>query len=119
MKQCRFPLLYVLQKLRETDFRKEGAAAVPHLLASVILLGALVCGVALAFLIGQIKPLVRSKKNIEAITDFPVLGIITLIETPQSRALKHRGRIFQGVSLGGLFVVYAGIMTKYLMSAAQ
>ncbi|WP_297462559.1 XrtA system polysaccharide chain length determinant [Ferrovum sp.] len=89
------------------------------LLASIILLGALACGLALTFLIGQIKPLVRSKKNIESITDFPLLGIITLIETPQSRALKHRGRIFQGVSLGGLFVVYAGIMTKYLMSAAQ
>ncbi len=85
------------------------------LLTSLIFVASLGIGVAFSWLLGQLKPLVRSRHDVESITDYPLLGVISLIETPQLLATKRRKLILQGSVLALLFLVYGGLMTHYLI----
>jgi polysaccharide chain length determinant protein (PEP-CTERM system associated) len=72
----------------------------PLLLAGVLFLG-LAAGGGIAFLRNQLHPVFLQTKTIRQITDLPVLGIVSRIETPEF----HRKHVTEISAFSGVFVL--------------
>jgi len=85
------------------------------LLSSIILGGALLCGVAAALLISQVRPTFLSLEELRARTALPVLGTVTMNWTDSEKAKRRRGKYWFGGALSSLFIAYSGVLATALL----
>lgn len=103
----------VESKTDSVDFRVIDPPRVPNepawpnrpLLVTAVPFGGLGAGLALAFLLGQLRPTVESRRQLRDLTDVPLLGMVTLIETDRSR--RHRRRANLAFASGGVALLLA------------
>ncbi len=81
------------------------------LFASLVLLVALGFGIALAFLLSQMRPAFHDARNLREITGLPVLGGVSMLHTPEY--LAQRRVLVISYSLAGvaLLLLYGGVLT--------
>ncbi len=85
------------------------------LLNATVLLGSLAAGIAIAFLRGQIRRTVDSRNDIYNLTDMPLLGTVTLIESADAKARKKKGLIVFSAASLSLFVVYGAMIALHIV----
>lgn len=106
----------VESKTDTVEFRVVDPPRVPNrpawpnrpLFVSLVPLGGLGAGIALAFLVGQLRPTVESRRQIQELTQYPLLGMVTRVETD---AVRRRARrlnllyISMAAALAGAYLV--------------
>ncbi|MGG7054703.1 XrtA system polysaccharide chain length determinant [Nitrosomonas sp. ANs5] len=79
-------------------------------LFSIVFLAALLVGIAVSFIISQIRPTFHSQGGLREVTGLPILGTIPMIWTEQEKK-KRKGRLFAfGISLLMLMTCYVILM---------
>jgi len=81
------------------------------LLSSEVLLGSIVAGVALAFLLAQLNPTFDSRRELIAFTNLPVLGGVSMLWTDSQLRKRRRNLWGFGAAVMVLLGFYGGIMT--------
>lgn len=106
----------VESKTDVVDFRVIDPPRVPKepvwpnrpLLVTAVPLGGVGAGFALAFLLTQLRPTVESRRQLRDLTDYPLLGMVTRIDTDRERRRARRlNLLFVGAALallGGYLV---------------
>jgi polysaccharide chain length determinant protein (PEP-CTERM system associated) len=89
------------------------------LLMSLVLLGALVGGLAIAIVAGQMKPTFSDEQRLREVTGLQVLGTVALASTETQNARRIRGLIGFAFSLASLLSAYAAIMAAFLITASK
>ncbi len=116
----------VESKTDAVDFRVIDPPRVPNqpawpnrpLLVSVVPVGGLAVGIALAFLFAQMRPSVDSRKQLRELTDYPLLGAVTMIQTDQSLRHQRRTNMAFVLGVGVLIVAYLVQLVYYLFISA-
>jgi len=85
------------------------------LLISVTPLGGLGAGVALAFLLAQLRPTVDTRRQLRELTGLQPLGVVTRVETDVYRRRRQRLHWAYVFGAGLLVVSYGVLMTYYLV----
>lgn len=115
----------VVQSRSETvDFRVVDPPHVPStpagpqrvLFSSGILLVAVAAGIGVAFLLGQLRPMIMSRQALERISDRPFLGAISLNETRQMIRARRRGLTAYALGSVTLLLAFGSLATFYLAS---
>lgn len=78
------------------------------LLLSVVLAGALGAGAGVAFVLHQLNPVFGNRYSLEAITGRPVLGSVSLMQTPAERFRLHTQTALFGVGVAILMAAWVG-----------
>jgi polysaccharide chain length determinant protein (PEP-CTERM system associated) len=107
------------------DFRIIDPARVPlspsfpnrPLLSSAVLLAGILGGIALAFVLSQVRPTFTDRQSLREATGLPILGSVTMIWTEAQRARHKRNLTVLAASYAGLLVSYAGVIATYAMLA--
>jgi polysaccharide chain length determinant protein (PEP-CTERM system associated) len=87
------------------------------LLMSLVLLGSLAIGFALAQVLSQIRPTFTDRKTLQEVTGLPILGSVSTMSTDQERS-RQRKRLFAwGSSYAGLFATYGAVMVFLVLAA--
>ena len=86
-------------------------------LASLVFLGALIAGMAFAMLLSQLRPTYLSQHGLRESTGLPILGSVSMNWTDHERAKRKRSFYAFGASLVILVTLYAGVMTRMLLTA--
>jgi len=84
------------------------------LLVSLVPLGGLGVGVAFAFLLGQLRPTVGGRRQLQELTSYPVLGMVTRVETDAMRHHARRMSIGFALALAALLGAYLAQLVYYL-----
>ena len=113
----------VESKTDVVDFRVIDPPRVPKepawpnrpLLVSTVPLGGLGAGVALAFLLVQLRPTVESRKQLRELTDYPLLGMVTRIETDRERRSSRRAALLFGAGASALVLAFIAQLIYYLV----
>ena len=84
-------------------------------LVTVAPFGGLALGVVLAFLLGQLRPTVISRRQLNELTDFPLLGAVTMVQTEEGRRRARKLNYVYFAATGALFVAYLGQIVYYLL----
>lgn len=97
--------------------RVDGKPVWPNrpLLVTIAPFGGLALGVALAFLLGQLRPTVVSRRQLNELTGLPLLGAVTLIQTSEMRLHARKFNYVYFAATGALFIVYLGQVVYYLL----
>jgi polysaccharide chain length determinant protein (PEP-CTERM system associated) len=85
------------------------------LLYSLVLGGALLCGVAAALLISQVRPTFLSPAELRDRTGLVVLGTVSMNWTDAQKVRRQRGKYLFGAALSCLFVAYAGVLATAVL----
>lgn len=112
----------VESKTDTVDFRVVDPPRVPNqpawpnrpLLVSAVPLGGMGVGIALAFLLGQIRPTVESRRQLGELTEYPLLGMVTKVETDVLRHRARRLNLAYGVAIAALIGAYLVQIVYYL-----
>jgi polysaccharide chain length determinant protein (PEP-CTERM system associated) len=88
------------------------------LLVVAVPFGGLAVGVALAFLLAQLRPGVDSRRQLSELTSLPLLGMVTMIETEEARRKQRRSNLIYSAGGAGLVVALLGQMIYYLFLSA-
>ena len=115
----------VESKTDTVDFRVIDPPRVPFvpawpnrpLLISLVPLGGLLAGVAVAFMLSQIRRTVTDRRALRDLTGLPLLGGVTKIETDETRRRKRKGMMAYLATLGSLIGVYGVLMMLQLVMA--
>lgn len=86
-------------------------------LAPLVLVFALLAGVASTFLMTQLVPTIESAQALRQLTQRRVLGSVSSLETPDLRRRARRGLVGFGTACGGLIVVAGGWIGWVAMQA--
>jgi len=105
------------------DFRVVDPPRVPNkpawpnrpLLVSVVPLGGIGAGLALAFLLTQLRPTVDSRRQLRDLSNVPLLGMVTMIETDASRRKARRGILLFGAGALALGLALIAQLIYYLV----
>ncbi len=83
------------------------------MLSTAVLIAAMAAGLALAFLLSQIRPAIYDRRTLQKITGLPVFGSISRIWTPKL-LLRQRIKFVAFLSVGGvLLIVYGGVLWMF------
>lgn len=85
------------------------------LLISLTPLGGLGAGIALAFLLGQLRPTVDTRRQLRELTGLQPLGMVTRVETSAYRQRQRRLNLSYALGTGLLVMAYGVLMTYYLV----
>lgn len=85
------------------------------MLFSGLLAGALLAGIAFAFLMSKIRPTFLSQNELRNETGLPILGTVTMIWTKQEQQRRKKRLIAFGMSFATLLVLYSGAMSFALL----
>ena len=107
------------------DFRIIDPARVPlspsfpnrPLLSSAVLLAGILGGIALAFVLSQVRPTFADRRSLREATGLPIFGTVTMIWTEAQRARHKRNLTALAASYAGLLVSYGGVIATYAMLA--
>lgn len=96
--------------------RVETKPAKPNrpLLITLTPLGGLGTGVALAFLLVQLRPTVDTRRQLRELTGMQPLGVVSRVENDAYRRRRRRLNMSFVLGAGMLVVCYAVLMTYYL-----
>lgn len=96
--------------------RVPNAPAWPNrpLFVSLVPMGGLGAGIALAFLMGQLRPTVESRRQIQELTQYPLLGMVTRVETDAVRRRARRLNLLYIGMVAALIGAYLVQMIYYL-----
>ncbi len=97
--------------------RVDGKPVWPNrpLLVTAAPFGGLALGVALAFLLGQLRPTVIGRRQLSELTDLPLLGAVTMIVTDEMRLRARRLNYVFFAATGALFIAYLGQIVYYVL----
>ena len=84
-------------------------------LFSMVFGGALVAGIAVAFLMSQIRPTFMSQTALRDVTGLPVLGVIGMNWTAEQTVRRRRRLVALAVSVLVLFGIYGAGMAAILV----
>lgn len=112
----------VESKTDTVEFRVVDPPRVPNkpvwpnrpLFVSLVPLGGLGVGIAIAFLLGQIRPTVESRRQLQELTEYPLLGMVTRVETEVLRQRARHVNLLFAIGVAGLFGAYLLQMVYYL-----
>ncbi len=115
----------VESKTDTVDFRVIDPPFVPSqpawpnrpLLLSLVTLGGLAAGLAVAFLLSQLRRTVTDRRSLRELTGLPLLGAVSKVETDSSRQRKRKSKMAYLATLGGLIAAYGGMMLLQLFVA--
>lgn len=79
-------------------------------LMSMVLFAGICGGIALAFILSQIKPTFTDRKTLREATGLPILGAVSMIWTDQERGKRKRNLAALAASYAGLIAAYSGLM---------
>jgi polysaccharide chain length determinant protein (PEP-CTERM system associated) len=85
------------------------------LLYSLVLGGALLCGVAAALLISQVRPTFLSPAELRERTGLVVLGTVSMNWTEAQKVKRRRGKYLFGAALSCLFAAYGGVLATTML----
>ena len=85
------------------------------LLVTVTPFGGLAVGIALAFLLGQLRPTVLNRRQLSELTELPLLGAVSMIQTEAVRLRERKFNYAFFAATGALFVAYLGQIVYYLL----
>lgn len=113
----------VESKTDTVDFRVIDPPFVPSqpawpnrpLLLSLVALGGLVAGIAVAFLLSQLRKTVTDRRVLRELTGLPLLGAVARVETDESRRRKRKGLLTYLAALGSLIAAYGAVMIVQLV----
>jgi len=113
----------VESKTDTVDFRVIDPPFVPSqpawpnrpLLLSLVTLGGLGAGMAVAFLLSQLRRTVTDRRVLRELTGLPLLGAVSRVETDESRRRKRKGLLTYLAALGSLIAAYGGVMVLQLL----
>ncbi len=113
----------VESKTDSVDFRVIDPPRVPNepawpnrpLLVTAVPLGGIVAGLGIAFLLAQLRPTVESRRQLRELTELPLLGMVTMIETDQSRKRQRRGSLMFAAGSAALLVALLTQLVYYLV----
>ena len=86
------------------------SSAARRLPLTVVLLGALCAGAAVALLRSQARPTFAGPGALRQATGMPLLGMVATHDTAINRLHRRRARILLGMALTSLFVLYTGLL---------
>jgi len=72
-------------------------------------------GLALAFLLTQLRPAVESRRQLSELTTYPLLGMVSMVETEQAHRNKRRSNLLFATGGAGLVVALLAQMIYYLV----
>ena len=115
----------VESKTDTVDFRVIDPPFVPSqpawpnrpLLLSLVTAGSLVAGLAVAFLVSQLRRTVTDRRSLRELTGLPLLGAVSKVETDETRRRKRKGTLAYLATLGSLIAAYGAIMVLQLVVA--
>jgi polysaccharide chain length determinant protein (PEP-CTERM system associated) len=84
------------------------------MLVSMVFLGALVGGVGVAFLMGQIRPTFSDRKALREISGLPILGTVTMIWTDGQVRARRRKLTYFVAGAAGLVCLYGAGLAFFL-----
>jgi polysaccharide chain length determinant protein (PEP-CTERM system associated) len=113
----------VESKTDTVDFRVIDPPFVPShpagpdrpLLLSLVTLGGLGAGIAVAFLLSQLRRTVTDRRALRELTGLPLLGAVARVETDETRRRKRKGLLAYLAALGGLIGAYGAVMILQLV----
>lgn len=113
----------VESKTDTVDFRVIDPPFVPSqpawpnrpLLLSLVTLGGLAAGIAVAFLLSQLRRTVTDRRVLRELTGLPLLGAVSRVETDETRRRKRKGLLTYLAALGSLIAAYGGVMLVHLV----
>ena len=113
----------VESKTDTVDFRVIDPPFVPSqpawpnrpLLLSLVALGGLVAGIAVAFLLSQLRKTVTDRRVLRELTGLPLLGAVARVETDETRRRKRKGLLTYLAALGSLVAAYGAVMIVQLV----
>jgi polysaccharide chain length determinant protein (PEP-CTERM system associated) len=113
----------VESKTDTVDFRVIDPPFVPSqpawpnrpLFLSLVTLGGLVAGVAVAFLLSQMRRTVTDRRALRELTGLPLLGAVSRVETSDTRRRKRKGLLTYLAALGSLIAAYGAVMILQLV----
>ena len=82
---------------------------------SFVLLGAIGAGIAFAFLMSQIKPTINNRFDLHGLTDLPMLGTISMIETQEAKTRTRKGLRNYAAAASGLLGIYGALLALQLI----
>ncbi|MDT3706879.1 MAG: GNVR domain-containing protein [Thiobacillus sp.] len=85
------------------------------LLVSLVTLGGLLTGVAVAFLLSQLRRTVTDRRVLRELTGLPLLGAVSRVESDESRRRKRKGLMRYLAALGSLVAAYGAVMILQLV----
>jgi polysaccharide chain length determinant protein (PEP-CTERM system associated) len=113
----------VESKTDTVDFRVIDPPFVPSqpawpnrpLLLSLVTLGGLIAGIAIAFLLSQLRRTVTDRRALRELTGLPLLGAVSRVETDETRRRKRKGLLTYLAALGSLIAAYGAVMILQLL----
>ncbi len=76
----------------------------------LVLLGSLVAGMGVSFVLSQVRPTYIDSRSLRESTGFPVLGIVSLLKSKSSLRREHRRLVAFFAGLGGLVASYGATL---------
>ena len=113
----------VESKTDTVDFRVIDPPFVPSqpawpnrpLLLTLVTLGGLGAGIAVAFLLSQLRRTVTDRRVLRELTGLPLLGAVSRVETDETRRRKRKGLLTYLAALGSLIAAYGAVMVLQLL----
>lgn len=113
----------VESKTDTVDFRVIDPPRVPNepawpnrpLLVTAVPLGGVGAGLAIAFLLGQLRPTVESRRQLRDLTDVPLLGMVTMIGTDRVRRRRRRANLAFAAGGAALLLALVAQLIYYLV----
>ena len=87
------------------------------LLLSLVLLLAVAGGVGFAFVISQVRPIIIDRSSIAGITEYPVLGSVTMVWNEAQTQSRRKKLMVWAASTGALLSAYAALLGISLLFA--
>ncbi len=114
-------------KTDSVDFRIIDPPHVPHapsspnrpLWISLVLLGSIAAGIGLAFLVSQVKPTLSNRFDILTLTNLPMLGTVSLIETPEAKINNRKELLAYAATSFILFGAYGILLALHFIMATN
>jgi hypothetical protein len=91
------------------------------LLLSMVLLLAIAGGAGFAFILSQVRPIIIDRSSIADITEYPVLGSVTMAWNPAQTQSRRKKVMLWAASTGALlsaYIVLLGISLLFARSGA-
>ena len=87
------------------------------LLFSLVLLAAIAGGIAFAFLLSQIRPIITDRSGVIELTEYPVLGTVTMVWNEAQTKSRRKKLLAWATSFGALISAYVVVLGISFLAA--
>ena len=84
-------------------------------ISTLVLLAGLLAGIALAFVMSQIRPVFGDREALREFTGLPLLGSVSMIWTLDQKRKSRQRTVVYAMTCFGLLCVYGAVMTANLL----